>query len=137
MSPSPDRLERSIVEPRNPVLNVSRGRNLPHSPSVRVGDMLFISGMSSIFAETGERNQGPIGEQVRQVFANVAHLLEGIGVGLDRVVKVHMMLADIRTDEGALEAFGKAFPKDPPALTICQMQQNGGSGVEIECIAAL
>lgn len=137
MSPSPDRLERSVVEPRNPILNVSRSRNLPHSPSVRVGDMLFISGMSSIDPENGVRTQGPIGEQVAQVFANVAHLLDGIGAGLDRIVKVHMMLADIRTHAGALEAFGKAFPTNPPTLTICQMQQNGGSGVEIECIAGL
>ncbi len=137
MSHSPDRLDRSIVEPSNPILNVSRSRNLPHSPSVRAGDMLFISGMSSINPETGERSQGPIGDQVSQVFANVAHLLDGLGVGLERIVKVHMMLADIRTHAGALEAFGKAFPKDPPALTICQMQQNGGSGVEIECVAGL
>lgn len=92
MSPSPEqitpdstgakRLPRSIVEPRNPVLNVSRSRNLPHSPSVRVGDMLFISGMSSLNPVTGERDQGPVGNQVRQVFANVAHLLDGIGAEL-------------------------------------------------------
>ena len=59
--PTPLRLARSIVEPRNPILNVSRSRNLPHSPSVRVGDMLFISGMSSLDPNTGERNQGPVG----------------------------------------------------------------------------
>jgi enamine deaminase RidA (YjgF/YER057c/UK114 family) len=137
VSRSPDRLERSVIEPRNPVLNVSRGRNLPHSPSIRVGDLLFISGMSSLDPVTGERKQGPIGAQVHQVFANVAHLLEGIGIGLDRIVKVHMMVADIGDHDGALAAFGEIFPGEPPACTLCRMQQNGGSGVEIECIAAL
>ncbi len=147
MSPSPEqitpdstgakRLPRSIVEPRNPVLNVSRSRNLPHSPSVRVGDMLFISGMSSLNPVTGERDQGPVGNQVRQVFANVAHLLDGIGAGLERIVKVHMMLADMRTRDEALAAFGQIFPAAPPALTISGMQQSGGNAVEIECIAGL
>jgi 2-iminobutanoate/2-iminopropanoate deaminase len=99
--------------------------------------MLFISGMSSVDPVTGERNQGPIGVQVHQVFRNVAHLLDGVGISLSRIVKVHMMVADIRNHDGALAAFAEIFPTEPPACTICQMQQNGGSGVEIECIAGL
>ncbi len=137
MSRSPERPARSIVEPRNPILNVSRGRNLPHSPSVRVGDMLFISGMSSLDPETGERNHGPVAEQVRQVFANVAHLLDGVGAGLDRVVKVHIMLADMRSHGDAMAAFARAFPKEPPACTVSGMQQGNGNAVEIECVAGL
>jgi 2-iminobutanoate/2-iminopropanoate deaminase len=137
VSPSPDRLARSIVEPRNPILNVSRSRGLPHSPSVRVGDMLFISGMSSLDPTTGERNQGPVYDQVRQVFANVAHLLESVGATLERIVKVHMMLADLRTRDEALSAFGRTFPNAPPACTISGMQQSNGNAVEIECIAGL
>jgi enamine deaminase RidA (YjgF/YER057c/UK114 family) len=54
----PNHLRRSIVEPRNPILNVSRSRSLPHSPAVRAGDLLFISGMSSLDPVTGERNLG-------------------------------------------------------------------------------
>jgi enamine deaminase RidA (YjgF/YER057c/UK114 family) len=133
----PDRFDRSIVEPRNPILNVSRSRGLPHSPSVRIGDLLFISGMSSLDPVTGERNQGPVGEQVRQVFANVAHLLDGVSASLERVVKVHMMLADMRTRDEALAAFEQVFPNAPPACTVCGMQQSNGNAVEIECIAGL
>jgi enamine deaminase RidA (YjgF/YER057c/UK114 family) len=133
----PDRLQRSIVEPRNPILNVSRSRSLPHSPSVRVGDLLFISGMSSLDPVTGERNQGPVGEQVRQVFANVAHLLDGVGASLARIVKVHMMLADLRTRDEALAAFSEIFPNAPPACTVSGMQQSNGNAVEIECVAGL
>jgi 2-iminobutanoate/2-iminopropanoate deaminase len=135
--PDHPHLERSIVEPRNPILNVSRSRNLPHSPSVRVGDMLFISGMSSLNPDTGERNQGPVGDQVRQVFANVAHLLEGVGANLERVVKVHLMLADLHTRDEALKAFAEIFPTAPPACTVTRMQQSNGNSVEIECIAGL
>jgi hypothetical protein len=38
-------LPRSVIEPANPKLNVSRNANLPHSPGIRVGDYLFLSGM--------------------------------------------------------------------------------------------
>jgi enamine deaminase RidA (YjgF/YER057c/UK114 family) len=74
---------------------------------------------------------------VRQVFANVAHLLDGVGAGLERVVKVHMMLAEMRTRDEALAAFGQIFRTAPPACTVSGMQQSNGNAVEIECIAGL
>ena len=39
-----DRLPRSVIEPVNPKLNVSRIANLPHSPGIRVGDYIFCRG---------------------------------------------------------------------------------------------
>jgi hypothetical protein len=42
------RLPRSVIEPRNPKLNVSRNANLPHSPGIRVGEYLFLSGMGPV-----------------------------------------------------------------------------------------
>ena len=58
-----EKLERSVIEPRNPVLNVSRSANLPHVPGIRVGDYLFLSGMGPIDPVTGERRHGPIAER--------------------------------------------------------------------------
>jgi enamine deaminase RidA (YjgF/YER057c/UK114 family) len=43
-----DRLPRSVVEPVNPKLNVSRNANLPHSPGIRIGDYIFLSGMGPV-----------------------------------------------------------------------------------------
>jgi enamine deaminase RidA (YjgF/YER057c/UK114 family) len=42
------RLSRSVIEPRNSMLNVSRNANLPHSPSIRVGEYIFLSGMGPV-----------------------------------------------------------------------------------------
>lgn len=128
-------LTRSILEPKNPILNVSRGRNLPHSPAVRIGDLIFVSGMSSLDPETGERNHGPIAIQVRQVLANMAHLLESGGSALDRVVKLHIVLADMAHRDAALAVFRELFPAAPPACTVTGMQLGNGNGVEIECVA--
>jgi enamine deaminase RidA (YjgF/YER057c/UK114 family) len=91
-----ERLSRSVIEPINPKLNVSRNANLPHSPGIRVGDYIFLSGMGPVDPVTGGRNLGPIAEQIRQTLRNMAHMLESAGSGLDRVVKMTVVLADSR-----------------------------------------
>jgi hypothetical protein len=71
-----ERLSRSVIEPVNPKLNVSRNANLPHSPGIRVGDYIFLSGTGPVDPVTGGRNLGPIAEQIRQTLRNMAHMLE-------------------------------------------------------------
>src|ERR1700704_7214371 len=90
-----EKLPRSAIQPNNPLLNVSRSANLPHVPGIRVGGYLFLSGMGPIDPQTGERNHGPIAEQVRSTLSNVRHMLESAGSSLERVVRVHVVLADI------------------------------------------
>src|SRR5215831_8232882 len=60
-----EKLQRSVIEPANPLLNASRNSNLPHVPGIRVGDYIFLSGMVPVDPQTGERSHGPIAEQVR------------------------------------------------------------------------
>src|SRR5713101_3588257 len=90
-----DQLQRSPVEPKNPRLNASRSGNLPHVPGIRVGDYIFLSGMVPVDPQIGERCHGPIAEQVRTTLSNMQHMLESAGSSLDRVVRVHVVLADI------------------------------------------
>jgi 2-iminobutanoate/2-iminopropanoate deaminase len=130
-----DRLQRSTIEPRNPVLNVSRSANLPHVPGVRIGDYLFLSGMGPIDPVTGERRHGPIAEQVRTTLANMKHLLESAGSSLERVVRVHVVLADIAHMAEMDRVYRELFPVDPPARTAWAMQLRFGNGCEIECVA--
>ena len=128
-------LSRSVIEPVNPRLNVSRNANLPHSPGIRVGDMIFLSGMGPVDPLTGGRNLGPIAEQIQQTLRNMAHMLESAGSGLDRIVKVMVVLADAWDYEEMNRVWQKFFPVDPPARTVCALQLSNGNGVEIECIA--
>jgi len=86
-----EKLPRSVVEPKNPRLNVSRGANLPHVPGIRVGDYIFLSGMGPIDPRTGERNHGPIAEQIRTTLSNMRHMLESADSSLERVVRVHVL----------------------------------------------
>jgi 2-iminobutanoate/2-iminopropanoate deaminase len=128
-------VSRSVIEPVNPRLNVSRNANLPHSPGIRVGDMIFLSGMGPVDPVTGGRNLGPIAEQVRQTLGNMGHMLESAGSSLDRIVKVMVVLADDRDYDEMNRVWQEFFPVDPPARTVCALQLSNGNGVEIECIA--
>ena len=130
-----EKLQRSVIEPKNPLLNASRGSNLPHVPGIRVGDYIFLSGMVPVDPHTGERSHGPIAEQVRTTLSNMQHILESAGSSLERVVRVHVVLADISHMAEMDRVFRDFFPIDPPARTAWSMQLRFGNGCEIECVA--
>jgi 2-iminobutanoate/2-iminopropanoate deaminase len=128
-------LSRTVIEPTNPRLNVSRNANLPHSPGIRVGEYIFLSGMGPVDPATGGRNLGPIADQIRQTLRNMEHMLASAGSGLDRIVKINVVLADIQDYDEMNRVWREFFPVDPPARTTCALQLSNGNGVEIECIA--
>jgi 2-iminobutanoate/2-iminopropanoate deaminase len=130
-----DRLPRTVVEPNNPLLNVSRSANLPHVPGIRVGDYIFLSGMGPIDPRTGKRLHGPIADQVRVTLENMRHMLESAGSSLDRIVRMHVVLADLADVPEMERVFRSFFPHDPPARTVWSMQLRFGNGCEIECVA--
>ena len=130
-----EKLARSAIQPKNPLLNVSRSANLPHVPGIRVGDYIFLSGMGPIDPRTGGRNHGPIAEQIRTTLNNIKHMLESAGSSLERVVRVHVVLADI-SHMGEMErVYREFFPVNPPVRTAWSMQLRFGNGCEIECVA--
>jgi 2-iminobutanoate/2-iminopropanoate deaminase len=119
-----EKLQRSAIEPENPLLNAARNSNLPHVPGIRVGDYIFLSGMVPVDPHTGERSHGPIAEQVRVTLSNMRHMLESAGSSLERS---HMAEMD--------RVYREFFPVDPPARTAWSMQLRFGNGCEIECVA--
>jgi 2-iminobutanoate/2-iminopropanoate deaminase len=128
-------LSRTVIEPTNPRLNVSRNPNLPHSPGIRVGEYIFLSGMGPVDPATGGRNLGPIADQIRQTLRNMEHMLASAGSRLDRIVKINVVLADIQDYDEMNRVWREFFPADAPARTTCALQLSNGNGVEIECIA--
>ena len=130
-----EKLQRSKVEPKNPLLNASRSSNLPHVPGIRVGDYIFLSGMVPVDPQTGERSHGPIADQIRTTLSNMQHMLESAGSSLERVVRVHVVLADISHMAEMDRVFREFFPRDPPARMAWSMQLRFGNGCEIECVA--
>jgi 2-iminobutanoate/2-iminopropanoate deaminase len=130
-----NKLARSAIYPKNPAIHIARTANLPNVPGVRAGDYLFISGMGPIDPVTGERNHGPIAQQVRMTLENMRHLLESNGSSLARIVRVHIVLADLADIEAMEAVYREFFPVDPPARTVWSMDLRFGNGCEIECVA--
>jgi 2-iminobutanoate/2-iminopropanoate deaminase len=126
---------REIVTPQNEKLNVSRNFSLPHSPGIRAGDFIFLSGMLSTDPVTGERSPGTVAHETRQTLTNMRHMLESAGSSLERVVKVNVLLYDMLEFDNMNRVYREFFPKDPPARTTCGVQLSAGMKVEIECIA--
>jgi 2-iminobutanoate/2-iminopropanoate deaminase len=62
-------------------------------------------------------------------------MLESAGSGLDRIVKMTVVLADARDYDEMNRVWREFFPVDPPTRTACALQLGNGNGVEIECIA--
>jgi 2-iminobutanoate/2-iminopropanoate deaminase len=107
------RLSRTIHVPGNPMLNVSARQTRPHSPCVRVGDYVFVSGMVPVSPETGERTQGPIADQVATVLSNMRHLLESNSWSLDHIVRLNITLADLLHADDMWRVFRRFFPDNP------------------------
>jgi 2-iminobutanoate/2-iminopropanoate deaminase len=126
---------REIITPKNDKLNVSRNLKLPHSPGIRAGDLIFLSGMLSVDPLTGERSQGTVAHETRQTLSNMRHLLESAGTSLERVVKINVLLYDMLEFDNMNAVFREFFPGDPPARTTCGVQLSAGMKIEIECIA--
>jgi 2-iminobutanoate/2-iminopropanoate deaminase len=128
-----DRCRRGRAGKRK--LNVSRNPNLPHSPGIRVGDYIFLSGMDrwtrSAAAAISARSPSKSGRRcaIWRICSNRA------GSGLDRIVKMTVVLADAGDYDEMNRVWREFFPVDPPARTACALQLSNGNGVEIECIA--
>lgn len=112
---------------------------LPFSESVRVGNLLFLSGQIGAVMTEGGRGlpAGGIGPETRQTLENIRQALGRRGLTMDDVVKCTVMLADIGEWAAMNEVYRTFFGKHYPARSAF-----GASGlamnarVEIECIAA-
>ncbi len=114
------------------------GRELPFSTAVRVGDLLFLSGVIGTDPETGKLATGGIQGETQAALTEIKATVERLGSSMDKVVKCTVFLADIAEWSAMNEIYVTFFPKNKPARSAL-----GSSGlaidarVEIECIAAL
>ena len=111
--------------------------DLPFSSAVRVGNLLFLSGMLGNKPGTIELAEGGIQGETRQTLDNIKRVVEQFGSSMDKVVKCTVFLADI-AEWGAMNEVYKTYFPNPPARSAL-----GSSGlaldarVEIECIAVV
>ena len=99
---------------------------------------MFVSGQIAIDPATGQFIDGDVAEQTRQVFKNLAAVLEAAGSGLDKVVKTTVFLQDMKEFAQMNEVYATFFKDAPPArATVAAAGLPRDARVEIEAVALL
>ena len=110
----------------------------PYSQAIKAGSLLFCSGQIPLDAATGAMFEGDIAAQTRQVFANIAAILEAAGTSFDRVVKTTVFLADMNDFAAMNEVYATFFTSPAPARsTVAAAGLPRNARIEIEVIAIL
>ena len=110
-----------------------------YTDAVRVGDLLFLSGVIAVDAEGRLVGGDDVVEQTRQVFRNMGDVLAAAGATFADVAKVTVYLTEIadraRINPVRQEAFGDARP----ASTLVEVSALAlpGAKVEIEAVALI
>ena len=112
------------------------GKGYPFSESVRVGNILFISGQVGVDVNN-ELVEGGIAGETRQIMSNIGGALERRGLGFSDVVKCTVFLADV-AEWGEFNTIYTTY-FEPPYPARSALGANGlalGARLEVECIAA-
>ncbi|HKC42299.1 MAG TPA: Rid family hydrolase [Burkholderiales bacterium] len=107
------------------------------SNCIRVGDAVYVSGMTSR-ANDGVTIQGKDEyEQAKVIFAKIKHLVEAAGGAMSDVVKITIYVTDIGRNAEVWRARKEAFTGDFPASTLVEVSAlaNPEILVEIEAVA--
>ena len=107
----------------------------PFSPAVRADGFIVFSGQVGQDPATGKLIEGGVEAEARQLFANLATLLDAAGKSFSDVVRASVFLSDIR-DFAAVNAIYAAHFKEPyPArTTVAVAALPLGARIEIELL---
>jgi 2-iminobutanoate/2-iminopropanoate deaminase len=107
----------------------------PFSQAIRSGDFIFFSGQVAQDPATGKLVQGGIEAEARQLFKNLATLLEAAGKSFADVVKANVFLTVIQ-DFAAINAiYAEQFDAPFPArTTVAVAALPLGASIEIELL---
>ena len=110
----------------------------PYSQAVKVGNLLFTSGMIPIDPESNTLVEGGIEIQAERAFRNVKALLEASGTSLDKVVKTVVFIKNMDDFAKVNEIYAKYFTSDFPARSCVEVARLPKDVlIEIEAIAEI
>ena len=115
----------------------AKAAGLPFSSSVRVGDVIYLSGCLGNVPGKMELVKGGMEAEARQTMENIAAVLKANGLGFDAVFKCTVMLADM-SQWGDFNKVYLEYFKGPNLPTRSAYGCNGlalGAQVEVECCA--
>ena len=110
----------------------------PYAQAVAVGDTVYLSGQIPLDPHSMTLVEGPIEDQARRVFDNLAAVAGAAGAGLEDIVKLTIYLVDLgdfaRVNAVMEEVFGEVRPARA-AIGVAALPK--GAAVEVEAILRL
>ncbi len=128
------------MNPEYPIVPVIskalQSANVPLSPVVRLGNLVFVSGMPPLDRQTGRVEILPIDRQTELVIENVEACLAAAGTSLSKVLKATLLVSNAAYYETINAVFARYFPDNPPARTFCTVASwPWPFDIEMECVA--
>lgn len=87
----------------------------PYSQAVKLGNMIFVSGMVAKDPVTGNMVTGNIQDETRKVMENIRGVLVEAGSSLDKIVKTTIFLTTMDNFAKVNEVYGSFFKGNFPA----------------------
>ena len=124
-------MEKQIINTTNAPAPIG-----PYNQSVKVNNMLFVSGQIAINPKNGELILSDITSETHQVMHNLKAILNEAGLDFKNVVKSSIYLSDMNTFATVNEVYGSYFESEFPAretVEVSKLPKN--VNVEISVIA--
>jgi len=90
--------------------------NLPFSPGLKFGDLVFVSGQGP-FDQNGKIVQGDVKAQTKVTLENFKRIVEAAGSNMDCVLQTTVYLKDLGEFSAMNEAYSVFFSDPKPART--------------------
>jgi 2-iminobutanoate/2-iminopropanoate deaminase len=108
----------------------------PYSQAVKIGNMIYTSGMIPVVPGTGEIADGGIVGQTEQVLKNLIEVFKEAGTSIDKVVKTTLFIKDMKDFTAINEVYKKYFTESFPARSCVEVARLPKDVlIEMECIA--
>lgn len=130
-------LERIVVPPPRPGLDMAAHYGWVQSSAIRAGDYVFVSGVLPIDPQTGERLQGTLTSEAHRAFQNLKLVLESAGSSLDRLVQVRAMIYDRIEYDALNRVYRQYVPSGPPARTVWSVRIVDAFKVQLDAVAVI
>lgn len=90
-----------------------------YSDAVVIDNTIYLSGIVSENLMTGELMLGDIEYETEQVFKNLYSILESLGSGMDKVIRIEIFLRDFKDKDCMDATYVKFFPNNRLPSRVC------------------
>lgn len=109
--------------------------DLPFSPAIVAGDLVFVSGQASVDREDGHIINGTFEEEMRRSIENMEAILKAEGLSLDHVINVKCYLGSAGDVAEHNRIYAEYFAEPLPTRTTITGVLGTMLKYELDCVA--